>query len=69
VLAVVARSGKREAGRGVRRLTPHVLGHNTAAQAVYALCGFSVEGVLHEEFKLDGRYVDDVLMGRSIGPS
>lgn len=57
------------AGRGVRRLTLHVLSHNAAAQAVYARCGFSVEGVLREEFKLDGRYVDDVLMARAIVPS
>jgi ribosomal protein S18 acetylase RimI-like enzyme len=57
------------AGRGVRRLTLHVLGHNTAAQAVYARCGFTVEGVLRGEFELNGRYIDDVLMARVIGPA
>ncbi|MER7743292.1 GNAT family N-acetyltransferase [Streptomyces sp. NPDC096538] len=49
--------------RGARRLTLRVLGHNTAARALYASEGFVVEGVLPEEFFLDGRYVDDVFMG------
>jgi ribosomal protein S18 acetylase RimI-like enzyme len=49
-------------GRGARRLTLRVLGPNAAARAVYEACGFVVEGVLREEFLLDGRYVDDVLM-------
>jgi len=31
---------------------------------LYARCGFVEEGVLREEFLLDGRYVDDVLMAR-----
>lgn len=49
-------------GRGGRRLTLRVLAPNAPARAVYEACGFVVEGVLHEEFLLDGRYVDDVLM-------
>jgi RimJ/RimL family protein N-acetyltransferase len=48
--------------RGARRLRLRVLGHNPAARRVYEACGFVVEGVLREEFLLDGRYVDDVLM-------
>jgi ribosomal protein S18 acetylase RimI-like enzyme len=48
------------------RLTLRVLGHNTPAQALYAAEGFAVEGVLPGEFFLGGRYVDDVLMGRSL---
>ncbi|MGW8061025.1 N-acetyltransferase family protein [Streptomyces ziwulingensis] len=50
---------------GARRLTLRVLGHNTAARGLYESEGFTVEGVHPEEFLLDGRYVDDVLMGRS----
>ncbi|MFF4979932.1 GNAT family N-acetyltransferase [Streptomyces sp. NPDC001046] len=50
--------------RGARRLTLRVLGHNTPARKLYESEGFAVEGVLPEEFLIDGRYVDDVLMGR-----
>ncbi|MBD0837175.1 MULTISPECIES: GNAT family N-acetyltransferase [unclassified Streptomyces] len=52
--------------RGARRLTLRVLGHNTAARKLYEAEGFVVEGVLPEEFRLDGAYVDDVVMGRSL---
>ncbi|MFI7497350.1 GNAT family N-acetyltransferase [Streptomyces sp. NPDC049687] len=52
--------------RGARRLTLHVLGHNKPARALYESEGFAVEGVLPEEFFLDGAYVDDVLMGRPL---
>ncbi|MFF1515746.1 GNAT family N-acetyltransferase [Streptomyces sp. NPDC058305] len=53
-------------GQGARRITLRVLGHNTPARGLYASEGFAVEGVLREEFLLDGVYVDDVLMGRSL---
>ncbi|MFF8692037.1 GNAT family N-acetyltransferase [Streptomyces sp. NPDC015144] len=53
---------------GANRITLRVLGHNTPARALYASEGFTVEGVLPGEFFLDGRYVDDILMGRSLAP-
>ncbi|SED32273.1 Acetyltransferase (GNAT) family protein [Streptomyces sp. 3213] len=63
----LVRAAVEEAGRrGARRLTLRVLGHNTPARKLYAAEGFAVEGVLPEEFLLDGEYVDDVLMGRSL---
>ncbi|MYV52865.1 GNAT family protein, partial [Streptomyces sp. SID3212] len=52
--------------QGARRLTLRVLGHNTPARRLYEAEGFAVEGVLPGEFLLDGEYVDDVLMGRSL---
>ncbi|GHH16053.1 GNAT family N-acetyltransferase [Streptomyces rubradiris] len=52
--------------RGARRLTLRVLGHNTPARTLYESEGFAVEGVLPGEFFLDGRYVDDVCMGRAL---
>jgi ribosomal protein S18 acetylase RimI-like enzyme len=52
--------------RGARRMTLHVLGHNTPARGLYESMGFVVEGVQPEEFFLDGGYVDDVLMGRGL---
>lgn len=59
------RAAQDEARRhGARRLTLRVLGHNTPARRLYESEGFVVEGVLPEEFLLDGTYVDDVSMGR-----
>ncbi|MET8980359.1 GNAT family N-acetyltransferase [Streptomyces sp. NPDC004539] len=51
---------------GARRITLRVLGHNTPARKLYEGEGFVVEGVQPGEFLLDGEYVDDVLMGRSL---
>ncbi|MBN0047339.1 GNAT family N-acetyltransferase [Streptomyces actuosus] len=51
---------------GFRRITLRVLGHNAPARRLYESEGFVVEGVQPEEFLLDGAYVDDVLMGRSL---
>lgn len=53
---------------GANRMTLRVLGHNAPARALYESEGFVVEGVLTGEFFLDGRYVDDVLMARSLAP-
>ncbi|MER5915914.1 GNAT family N-acetyltransferase [Streptomyces sp. NPDC001982] len=50
--------------RGARRLTLRVLGYNTPARKLYESEGFAVEGVLRQEFLIDGAYVDDVFMGR-----
>ncbi|PIB08824.1 GNAT family N-acetyltransferase [Streptomyces sp. HG99] len=52
--------------QGARRITLRVLGHNTPARKLYESEGFAVEGILPEEFLIDGEYVDDVLMGRSL---
>ncbi|MFF0426675.1 GNAT family N-acetyltransferase [Streptomyces sp. NPDC004520] len=52
--------------QGAVRITLRVLGHNAPARALYASEGFAVEGVLPGEILLDGAYVDDVLMGRSL---
>ncbi len=51
---------------GARRMTLRVLGHNRPARQLYLRCGFAVVGVLPEEFLLDGAYVDDVWMSRSL---
>ncbi|MER6101102.1 GNAT family N-acetyltransferase [Streptomyces sp. NPDC001832] len=53
---------------GANRMTLRVLGHNAPARALYESEGFVVEGVLPGEFFLHGRYVDDVMMGRSLAP-
>jgi RimJ/RimL family protein N-acetyltransferase len=51
---------------GATRLTLRVLATNTAARRLYARAGFVTEGVLHQEFFIAGRYVDDLLMARSL---
>ncbi|MFJ6521485.1 ribosomal protein S18 acetylase RimI-like enzyme [Streptomyces filamentosus] len=52
---------------GATRITLRVLGHNVPARALYEAEGFAVEGVLPGEFLIDGAFVDDVQMGRSLG--
>ncbi|MEU5401649.1 GNAT family N-acetyltransferase [Streptomyces sp. NPDC005963] len=67
VARALLRAACREArSQGAVRITLRVLGHNTPARALYESEGFAVEGVLPEEFFLGGRYVDDVIMGRSL---
>lgn len=52
--------------RNARKLSLRVLGRNTTARRLYERAGYRVEGVLAEEFLLDGEYVDDVLMARRL---
>jgi ribosomal protein S18 acetylase RimI-like enzyme len=67
--ALVDAAVREAAARGARRLTLRVLGPNATARALYERAGFVVEGVLREEFHLDGRFVDDVLMARDLTSS
>jgi ribosomal protein S18 acetylase RimI-like enzyme len=60
--ALVAAAVEEARRRGARKLRLRVLGHNAAARRAYEACGFVVEGVLREEFLLEGHYVDDVFM-------
>ncbi|MEU4489401.1 GNAT family N-acetyltransferase [Streptomyces purpurascens] len=64
--ALLRAAGEEARRQGARRITLRVLAHNTAARKLYESEGFVVEGVLPEEFFLDGAYVDDVFMGRSL---
>jgi ribosomal protein S18 acetylase RimI-like enzyme len=59
---LVTAAAEEAASRGARRLTLRVLAPNEPARRIYEACGFHTEGVLKEEFLLEGRYVDDVLM-------
>ena len=63
LLRAVCEEARRQ---GARRITLRVLGHNTPARGLYESEGFVVEGILPGEFLLDGAYVDDVFMGRSL---
>jgi len=44
------------------RVVGYVLAPDASARRLYESCGFVVEGVLRDEFVLDGRPVDDLLM-------
>lgn len=52
--------------RGAKKVTLRVLGQNAGARRLYERCGFVVEGVLRDEFELDGELIDDVLMARRL---
>jgi ribosomal protein S18 acetylase RimI-like enzyme len=48
--------------RGARRLRARVLAPNHSARELYTSVGFEIEGVLRDEFLINGAYVDDVLI-------
>ncbi|MNK25479.1 Spermidine N(1)-acetyltransferase [compost metagenome] len=48
--------------QGRRKLCLRVLATNEKAIEFYRSCGFMEQGRLVEEFYLDGRYVDDILL-------
>lgn len=60
--ALMAAAIERARAAGARKVTLRTLGHNAPARDLYAACGFEVEGVLRDQFLLQGRYVDDVVM-------
>lgn len=47
---------------GISKLRLRVLSSNPGALSFYRNCGFQEEGRLIQEFYVDGRYVDDILM-------
>ncbi|NGZ76195.1 GNAT family N-acetyltransferase [Saccharibacillus alkalitolerans] len=49
--------------RGIKKLRLRVLSTNEDAIRFYMRCGFKIEGRLEREYQIDGRFVDDVLMG------
>ncbi len=53
-------------GRGIRKLTLRVLSTNQTAIRLYERHGFAREGTQLEEFLINGRYVDDILMARHL---
>ena len=54
---------------GIRKLNLRVLATNPAAQALYDSAGFVTEGILRGEFKVEGEYIDDVLMALTLEAS
>jgi ribosomal protein S18 acetylase RimI-like enzyme/SAM-dependent methyltransferase len=67
--ALLAAAEQHARDRGARKLSLRVLSTNDAALRLYERLGFRREGTLFEEFLIDGRYVDDVLMAKHLGGS
>ncbi|MFE7564271.1 GNAT family N-acetyltransferase [Kitasatospora sp. NPDC057500] len=65
-VALVEEACRVARAQGARRITLRVLGHNAPARALYARCGFVVEGSLTGEFLIEGAYVDDIWMARPL---
>jgi ribosomal protein S18 acetylase RimI-like enzyme len=59
-------AAKQARERGIRKLTLRVLSTNHGAISLYERQGFTREGTLLEEFCINGRYVDDVLMAKRL---
>lgn len=65
--ALLAAVEKHARGSGARKLSLRVLSTNDTALRLYERSGFRREGTLRDEFLIDGRYVDDVLMAKHFG--
>lgn len=50
--------------KGVEKISLSVFSSNERAIELYKKFGFQIEGVLTRQFLLDGKYVDEVQMGR-----
>ena len=64
--ALLTAAERRLRDRGTRKLSLRVLGTNHEALGLYERLGFIREGVLREEFFINGSYVDDVLMTKHL---
>lgn len=65
--ALLSAAEQHARARGARKLCLRVLSTNLPAQRLYERLGFEREGVLRDEFCIDGRYTDDVLMAKHLG--
>jgi RimJ/RimL family protein N-acetyltransferase len=52
---------------GVSRLELTVMAHNERAIALYERAGYAREGVKREAIRVDGRSVDELVMGKLLG--
>jgi len=62
--ALLAAAEQQARARGARKLSLRVLSTNAPAMRLYERLGFRPEGVLRDEFCIDGRYLDDVIMAK-----
>jgi len=64
--ALVAQAVKWARGAGITKLELHVFPHNEPAIALYRKLGFHDEGVRARQYRIDGRYVDAILMAKHL---
>ena len=64
--ALLAAAEQHARARGARKLSLRVLGTNETAMRLYERHGFRREGTLRDEFLIEGRFVDDVLMTKHL---
>jgi deazaflavin-dependent oxidoreductase (nitroreductase family) len=62
--AMLAASEQQALDHGARKLSLRVLSSNHPAIRLYERLGFEREGVLREEFCIEGSYVDDIAMAK-----
>jgi ribosomal protein S18 acetylase RimI-like enzyme len=67
--ALLDAAAQRARARGAVKLKLRVLSTNHAAIRLYEQQGFEREGLLRQEFRIDGRFVDDVLMAKWLRPA
>jgi ribosomal protein S18 acetylase RimI-like enzyme len=65
--ALLTAAEQRARSRGARKLSLRALGSNDDAIRLYTRLGYQPEGVLRDEFLIEGRYVDDVLLAKHLG--
>ena len=64
--ALLAAAEQHARARGARKLSLRVLSTNGGAVRLYERHGFQREGTLRDEFRIGGRFVDDVLMSKHL---
>ena len=64
--ALLAAAEQHARARGARKLSLRVLSTNGGAMRLYERHGFQREGTLRDEFRIGGRFVDDVLMTKHL---
>jgi ribosomal protein S18 acetylase RimI-like enzyme len=64
--ALLAGAERLARSRGARKISLHVLGSNTAALSLYEGNGYTVEGRYRDEFLIDGTYVDDITLTKTL---
>lgn len=70
VAAALLAAGERYSiEHGASKLSLRVLGSNAPAIRLYERAGFVREGTLADEFLIDGKYVDDLIMAKSLQTS